>query len=156
MSTLQSTPISFKSTPLCEICENFSIPQEITQSYFSTLYLIQGVGVCLSKQLISHNLMLIELKGELVPTQFFYSWLKEHISTNQLLTLQSQKWCNEWLYSKDVPLEFGVTKASKKNITSNNWYLVFFYNRVVGIGEVEEDKKFLKNWYNISAYLFEE
>jgi hypothetical protein len=156
-SNLTSKLVSVEETPIFEICKHFSIPQEAILKKFSELYYFEGIGVCLTQKLISHNLVCIEQrKKELVPTQFFYDWLENQLFTSDKITLQSTKWCNEWLYSKDIPVEFGVTKDSKKYISANKWYLIYFYKRVVGVGEVEENLKFLKNWHNISSYLFEE
>ena len=145
--------ISYKNSLIEEIIDLFDdIDNSIVKDTFTKLYHIKGVGVFTSQEMISTNMFLIELKdNELVPTQIFYQFLEKH--TKYILEIASSKWVQEWLYSKDIPIEFGVKKS---HLEPNAYYIVTFEGRVVGIGQVEENKKFLKNWYNISAYLFEE
>ncbi|MFT4243896.1 MAG: hypothetical protein ACMXYB_00385 [Candidatus Woesearchaeota archaeon] len=145
--------ISYKNSLIEEIIELFNdIDSLIVKDTFTKLYHIKGAGFFTSQEMISRNMYLIELKdNELVPTQIFYQFLEEQ--TKHILEITSSKWVQEWLYSKDIPVEFGVKKSQ---LESNAYYIVKFEGRVVGIGQVEENKKFLKNWYNISAYLFEE
>ena len=145
--------ISYKNSLIEEIIELFNdIDSSIIRDTFTKLYYIKGCGVFTSQEMISTKMFLIELKdNELVPTQIFYQFLEEH--TQHILEITSSKWVQEWLYSKDIPIEFGVKKSQ---LEPNTYYIVTFEGRVVGIGQVEENKKFLKNWYNISAYLFEE
>ena len=145
--------ISYKNSLIEEIIELFNdIDSSIIKDIFTKLYHIKGGGVFTSQEMISTKMYLIELKdNELVPTQIFYQFLEKH--TKYVLEITSSKWVQEWLYSKDIPIEFGVKKS---HLEPSAYYIVKFEGRVVGIGQVEENKKFLKNWYNISAYLFEE
>lgn len=143
--------IAYKDTILFEILPKFEdISQELISQLTKELYYIKGIGISTTKELISHNLLCIELRGNLIPTQFLYSFIQQH--SKKQLFLKSTKWVNEWLYDKDVPSQFAL---DKQNILSNNYYLILYQNQVVGIGEVDEQKRFLKNWYNISKYLFE-
>lgn len=145
--------ISYKNSSIEEIIELFNdIDTLIVKDTFTKLYHFKGAGVFTSQEMISTNMYLIELKdNELVPTQIFYQFLQKH--TKYIVEITSSKWVQEWLYSKDIPVEFGVKKF---HLEPNMYYIVKFEGRVVGIGQMEENKKFLKNWYNISAYLFEE
>lgn len=151
INVLQSKRVSYEETILAEILFPFEdISKQAIEELTNDLYYIQGIGLSRSQQLISHQLLCIELQGELVPTQFLFSFIKKH--SNKQLVLKSKKWVNEWLYSKDIPLEFAV---EKKDIEKYSYYLVLYYDQVVGIGQVDENKRFLKNWNNISTYLFE-
>ncbi|MCH8519881.1 MAG: hypothetical protein LAT82_03955 [Nanoarchaeota archaeon] len=153
---LHSFQVEKKSFEECEIKEIIELFEEVDfekiKEYFKDLYYIKGVGVFTTQEMFSHTMFLIELKQELIPTQVFYQFLKEQQGI-QTLQITSSKWIQEWLYSKDIPIEFGVKKSQL--IHPNKYYLVEFEQRIVGIGQVEENKKFLKNWYNISTYLFE-
>ena len=143
--------VTYENTILFDILPKFEdISKDLICELTKELYYIKGVGISTTKEVISQNLLCIELRDELIPTQFLYLFIQQH-SKKQVI-LKSSKWVNEWLYTKDVPIQFALERV---NITANNHYLILFHNQVVGIGKVDEDKRFLKNWHNISNYLFE-
>lgn len=143
--------IKYEDTILFDIISQFSdISQDLILQLTKELYYIKGIGISTTREVISQNLLCIELRNELVPTQFLYLFILNN-SAKQL-SLKSTKWVNEWLYKKDVPIQFALEKS---NMLASNYYIITYHNQVVGIGEVDEQKRFLKNWHNISTYLFE-
>lgn len=124
---------------------------------FKELFYIKNVGLFISKEFLSHQLFLIELeKNQFTPTSFCYDFLKKKINESQNIQLSTIKWTNEFLYSKDIPIEHGILNIDKKKLNELSYYLIEFNQSIIGIGRIEKGKKFLLNIENISTYLFEE
>lgn len=142
----------FENSTIQTLCQFLEIDSKIIKQQFSHLYYIKGFGVSTSKTLISHNLVLIELKDEeLVPTQFFYDFLLKN--TQNILEISTIKWVNEFLYNKDIPIEHAFKGLKVERLKG---YILMFERKIIGVGRSDNNSKFMLNISNISSFLFEE
>ena len=148
--SLQYKKIEFSKSPLQQLFKLFLIEEDTLE--FKELYYVKGIGYFTSKECLSHQLFLIELKENTVPTSFCYDFFKKTLLKEKIVEVSTLKWVNEFLYNKDIPIAHSF---KHQEFEKNECYVLQFENEIIGIGRCDLKKKFMLNIENVSSYLFE-
>lgn len=103
------------------------------------------------KNVYSGNIFFIELKGKLLPTNFFFDFIAS--STKNIVELANEKSALNFTYGKDIFPD--QISSPQIDFIDKMFYLVVFEGNILGYSSFEKKKNRFTNKMNIGEYLRE-